>query len=560
MEPVPESEDETRAAKTLFEGVLAIAEDAIISVDSEERIVLFNRGAEAAFGYSRDELIGQPLNTLIPQRFSAAHSKHLQDFARSPEVARAMGQRSSVVGRRKDGSEFPAEATISKLAIDGKQIFTAILRDVTERQQAAEALRGSEHLARGQLDALMHTLDAFARESDPDRLLEHVLRTIIQQSDAHSVCVWDRCEDAGSLALRAAISSGDGRLSRDTNHPVQRLPAVLAPYPAWSELLRTGEHGLLDDLDEPSARMCIGCGAEARWSRVLDDGDGDPAVLSLKERLRALQLRTILLMPMTVAGSVAGVIGVCFTRKPSFLRDDIELTRALAHQTMLTVHLVRLSQQSRQMAVAAERNRMARDIHDTLAQGFTGVIVQLEAAADARGRGLAQESEDHLSRAGNLARESLQEARRSVHALRPRRLETADLCEALRRLMSEVTAGTSIVAELTLEGESRPIPPAWEDNVLRIGQEALTNALRHGHAQHIAVRISFSDGELRLYVRDDGCGFDPDRVRDGFGLVGMRERVKEMGGALGVVSALGAGTEITVVLPIANMVVNGARG
>lgn len=538
--------------------ILEIAEDAIISVDSGERIVLFNRGAEAVFGFSREELVGQPLNTLIPQRFSAAHSKHLQDFARSPDVARAMGQRSSVVGRRKDGSEFPAEASISKLAIDGKQIFTVILRDVTERHQAAEALRASEHLARGQLDALMHTLDAFARESDPDRLLEHVLRTIIQQSDAHSVWVWDRCEDGGSLDLRAAIASGDVRLSRDTNHPAQWLPVVLARYPAWTELLRTGEHGLLEDLDAPSARMCVGCGAEAVWSPVLDDRDSDPAELSLKERLRALEVRAILFMPMTVAGRVAGVIGVCFTRKPSFRRDDVELTRALAHQTMLAIHLVRLSQQSRQMAVAAERNRMARDIHDTLAQGFTGVIVQLEAAADARARGLDEESEAHLARADNLARESLQEARRSVHALRPRRLETGDLCEALRRLMSEITAGTSIVAELTLEGESRPIPPAWEDNVLRIGQEALTNALRHGRAKHVAVRISFSDNELRLHVHDDGSGFDPDRVRDGFGLLGIRERVREMGGEARVDSTLGAGTEITVVLPIANVIASGA--
>jgi len=538
--------------------ILEIAEDAIISVDSAEQIVLFNRGAEAVFGYSREELIGQPLNALIPQRFSAAHSKHLQDFARSPDVARAMGQRSSVVGRRKDGSEFPAEASISKLAIDGKQIFTVILRDVTERHQAAEALRASEHLARGQLDALMHTLEAFALESDPDRLLEHMLRTIVQQSDAHSVCVWDRCEDGGSLDLRAAIASGDVRLSRDTNHPAQRLPAVLERYPPWAELLRTGRHGLLDHLDAPSARMCVGCGTEAVWSPVLDDRDGVPAELSLKERLRALEVRAILFMPMTVAGRVAGVIGVCLTRKPSLLRDDVELTRALAHQTMLAIHLVRLSQQSRQMAVTAERNRMARDIHDTLAQGFTGVIMQLEAAADARARGLVQASEEHLARAGNLARESLQEARRSVHALRPRRLETGDLCDALRRLMSEVTAGTSIVAELTLEGESRPIPPAWEENVLRIGQEALTNALRHGHAKHVEVRISFSDNELRLQVRDDGSGFDPDRVRDGLGLLGIRERVKEMGGEVRVDSALGAGTEITVVLHIANVMTSGA--
>jgi PAS domain S-box-containing protein len=552
------SEDETRAAKARFEGILAIAEDAIISIDADERIMLFNQGAEAAFGYSRAEIIGQPLNMLIPQRLSAAHSKHLQEFARSPDIARAMGQRTSVVGRRKDGSEFPAEASISKLDVDGKLIFTVILRDITERQQAGEALRASEHLARGQLDALMHTLDALARESDPDRLLEHVLSTIIEQSDAHSVCVWGWDDEGGTLELRAAIASGDTRLSRDTNHPAQRLPAVLARHPVWGELLRAGVHGLLDGLDKPAARLCVGCGAEATCSHVLDDEGGDPAVLSLKERLRGMAVRAILFMPMTMAGNVTGIIGVCFNHQPSLRHEDVELTRALAQQTMLVIHVVGMSQQSRRMAVTAERNRMAREIHDTLAQGFTGVIVQLEAAADARARGLLEESEEHLARAGNLARESLQEARRSVHALRPRRLEQGNLCEALRRLMSEMTAGTSIVAELTLEGEPRTIPGSWEENILRIGQEALTNALRHARANHVSVRISFSDTLLGLRVCDDGSGFDPNRVCDGFGLVGMHERVKEMGGELNVVSTVGAGTEITVTLPMADATATGA--
>ncbi|NMF99926.1 PAS domain S-box protein [Aromatoleum toluolicum] len=551
------SEDETRAAKARFEGILAIAEDAIISVDSHERIVLFNQGAEAVFGYSASELIGQSLNSLIPQRLAAKHSKHLAEFTRSRDIARAMGQRTSVVGRRKDGREFPAEASISKLDIGGKLIFTVILRDVTERQQAAEALRASEHLARGQLDALTHMLDALARESDPDRLLEHVLRTIIQQSGAHSVCVWDWNEDGDSLDVRAILAAGDDHLSGDANHPAQRLPGLLKGYPVWSELLRTGLHGLLEDLDTPSPHLCVGCEAEATCSRVFDDADPDPAVSLLKERWRALEVNAILFMPMTMAGKVAGIIGMCCRDKPSFRREDVELTRALAHQAMLAIHLMRLSQQSRQMAVTAERNRMARDIHDTLAQGFTGVIVQLEAAADARAKGLVTESEAHLARAGNLARESLQEARRSVHALRPRRLERNDLCEALRRLMSELTAGTAIVAELTVDGEPRAIPATWEENILRIGQEALTNALRHGHANRIGVRISFSEKALMLRLRDDGRGFDPGRTHDGFGLVGIGERVKEMGGQLSVDSAPAGGTEIAVVLPIANVTTNG---
>src|SRR5207253_5486735 len=133
--------------------------------------------------------------------------------------------------------------------------------------------------------------------------------------------------------------------------------------------------------------------------------------------LREMGIHTILFVPMLIAGRVTGFIGIRFTLKRGFRQEEIELTRALAHQATLAMQLTRLSAQSRESAVMAERNRMARDIHDTLAQGFTGVIVQLEAAADAKSKRLAKEEQEHVTRAGSLARESLQEARRSVRAL-----------------------------------------------------------------------------------------------------------------------------------------------
>jgi len=186
---------------------------------------------------------------------------------------------------------------------------------------------------------------------------------------------------------------------------------------------------------------------------------------------------------------------------------------------MLAIQLMRLSQQSRQAAVAAERNRMARDIHDTLAQGFTGVIVQLEAAADATSQGLAKEAEEHLGRAGELARESLKEARRSVRALRPQALEEKELCEALEGLLKKMTAGTPSASEFILEGEPRKLPSEWDENLLRIGQEVLTNALRHAKGNHFLARIAFHPEEVRLELRDNGCGFNPAARNDGFGLL-----------------------------------------
>jgi len=234
--------------------------------------------------------------------------------------------------------------------------------------------------------------------------------------------------------------------------------------------------------------------------------------------------------------------------KHVFASEELELTRALAHQAMLAIQLLRLSRQSRQAAVVAERNRMARDIHDTLAQGFTGVIVQLEAAEDAQTRGLARDAAAHIERASELARESLREARRSVHALRPHALAGKNLCAAMGEMIGKMTAGTSLRAEFTVQGEPPPLPQEWEENLLRIGQEVLTNALRHAQASHFHTRLAFDPGAVRLELRDDGCGFDPAGRSDGIGLQGIKERIEAMGGELTIQSAPGKGTATFVVL------------
>jgi PAS domain S-box-containing protein len=146
-----QSQEAMRAAKARFEGILAIAEDAIISVDSKQHIILFNQGGEKVFGYFGNEVMGKPLDILLPQRFVHPHRGHIEEFAKSSDVSRSMAQRREVFGRRKDGSEFPAEASVSKLALGNEVVFTVILRDITERKKAEAALRRNEtHLAEAQ--------------------------------------------------------------------------------------------------------------------------------------------------------------------------------------------------------------------------------------------------------------------------------------------------------------------------------------------------------------------------------------------------------------------------
>jgi signal transduction histidine kinase len=191
---------------------------------------------------------------------------------------------------------------------------------------------------------------------------------------------------------------------------------------------------------------------------------------------------------------------------------------------------------------------MARDIHDTLAQGFTGVVVQMEAAEAAL---LAEEPEhavQHVRRAGDLARQSLGEARRSVHALRPQALENAGFPDALKAIIMNTAAGTALRTHFQLEGQPRELEPAIEENLLHIGQEALSNALKHARATEFQARLSFDEDAVRLEFLDNGKGFAVDGANGGgFGLIGMKERAEHIGATLTVASKSGAGTRIVAV-------------
>lgn len=223
-------------------------------------------------------------------------------------------------------------------------------------------------------------------------------------------------------------------------------------------------------------------------------------------------------------------------------RLNLELENRIANQ----VTLARLSQESKQAAIMAERNRMARDIHDTLAQGFTGIIAQLQAA---KGATEITQALAHIERAEDLARSSLGEARRSVMALRPRSLQEASLGLALEKMIKTVAHDSGLNAEFTIEGEQRPISPDWEEGLLRVTQESLTNTIKHAHAQNFRATLSFEAQQIQLKLADDGCGFNPKTEHEGFGLIGMKERVDQMGGEFVICPRPGRGTETLITLP-----------
>ncbi len=200
-------------------------------------------------------------------------------------------------------------------------------------------------------------------------------------------------------------------------------------------------------------------------------------------------------------------------------------------------------------AVLAERGRFAREIHDSLAQGLTSVSLQLECVRSQLA-GAPEKAREHLETARELVRESMREARRTIWNLRPLALGEANLASALQKYARELTCNTEISCQQQIEGTPRPLPQEHENALLRIGQESLTNAVRHANPRRIEVRLRFGEGWVTLVVKDDGRGFDvADRAGKGYGLTGMHERVDALGGSLTIDSHPDEGTEVSLTLP-----------
>ncbi|WP_328385839.1 sensor histidine kinase [Streptomyces sp. NBC_00400] len=230
-------------------------------------------------------------------------------------------------------------------------------------------------------------------------------------------------------------------------------------------------------------------------------------------------------------------------------RTNARLESALEENVGLHAQLL---VQAREAGIADERRRLAAEIHDTLAQGLAGIITQLEAATESSDPAAAR---GHARRAVALARDSLGEARRSVHNLGPGLLEHAALPDALRRTVEEWSAVAGVRAEFTVTGTAEPLHDEVEATLLRIAQEGLANARRHADASRVGVTLSYMGDEVTLDIRDDGRGFDPAALpprerTGGFGLGGMRARAERIAGAVGIESEPGQGTAVSARVPL----------
>jgi two-component system NarL family sensor kinase len=293
-------------------------------------------------------------------------------------------------------------------------------------------------------------------------------------------------------------------------------------------------------------------------------GPLDPELRSVAARAAAehrLVVRTVATghlvgLPRETGDGPLGAIALATDRAEIETRTRT-LLRGVADLVGLALRTARLSAEGRELAVLEERTRLAREIHDTLAQQLTGIVLQLEAAEVFLDRDQVRARQVVVG-ARDQARSALAEARRSVWDLRPAPLEQTGLAAAVSHEARQWQARTGISARVRTHALPSPLSldPQTEVALFRIVQEALANAARHSHAGRVDIRLELRHGELRLGVRDDGDGFDAGAVPPGcFGLVGMAERARLAGATLEIESAPGAGTRVGVRLPLADLAV-----
>ncbi len=256
-------------------------------------------------------------------------------------------------------------------------------------------------------------------------------------------------------------------------------------------------------------------------------------------------------IPLYAHGKKLGVLNVASTDWRQLDPDDLRLLYTVGDLMGIAVERARLFARSAQVGAVEERNRLAREIHDTLAQGLAGVALYLESAEALLDAGNIPRTQRILQQALKLTRANLEEARRSVLDLRAAPLEGRNLVEALQLLAHTYQQRWQLPVSFAAIGGGHPLPVRVEVGLYRMAQEALTNVLRHARAQQAQMALTITPGQAQLVITDDGCGFDPTQAAAGrFGLQGLNERARLLGGEMCIESAPGQGARLQVTVPL----------
>jgi signal transduction histidine kinase len=403
---------------------------------------------------------------------------------------------------------------MARLAEQAKQTALAIEREQAARERAVELAKANE--------ALRGCLDALASVPELDEFLGQVMGAMTRQLGAASSVLRLRNFEKNVLTLDLVFQ--DGRV----------MTAAEAKYPARLQTVPLDER-LLNMLKEPATVI-----------HLLDDITPIPD--AFRSYLLGLGVKTSLVIPLMLARQLIGSVTFRFTEDREFRPEELEIARALAIQASLAIQLTRLAKGARQSAVLAERNQLAGEIHDSLAQFFTGISLQLGAAKKIIKRG-GDNSLNYVERAIELAEFGLAEARRTAFSLQPTIIEELGLIQALQKLVERSNIPRRLRCDFHSSGvPEESLPPSVQEDLLRIAQEAISNAVRHAKPTVISVSLRCDPSNLVLEVTDNGSGIaDPEVARrEGFGLSSMQARAENLGAQFDVRTAAGCGTSIVV--------------
>jgi two-component system NarL family sensor kinase len=370
-----------------------------------------------------------------------------------------------------------------------------------------------------ELSVLNAIAESLNKEVDLSQALEITLALVVELFNLKTAWIWLLHEENQEPYLAASLS----------------LPPVLEANPrkmeGWCTCLTSYVEGNLDGAANVNVITC------SRLSGLVDGTDG---------------LRYHSSVPLYAPqGKKLGILNVVSGDWRELSEDDLRLLYTIGDLLSIAIERARLFNQSAEYGAAEERNRLAREIHDTLAQGLAAITLQLETAE------LLMESEEisietrqRVRKSLELAQDNLEAARLSVTDLRAAPLEGRTLAEALAKLVDELGVEHRSSIRFQVAGGNHPIPQRVEIGLYRIAQEALNNALLHAHSQHITLELEITSEETRMAIKDDGQGFDPGVIgEDRFGLTGMNERAKLMAGTLNILTTPGTGTWLEVSVP-----------
>lgn len=526
-----------RLSEARFSAIVTLSPNGIVSVDDEQEIVLFNEGAEEIFGYAAEEVMGRPLSLLIPERLRAGHERHFRTFADDPVPVRRMADRRPVRGVRKDGSEFPAEASISKVRVDGERIYTIILRDVTEQQRREEEERLLADAGR-----------IFASSIDYEETVRGVARLAVSWF-ADWCIVYLTDADGGVSRFEVACSADEdqelAQSLRDSTLDADQ------PYPILTVL--------------SSARPEV---VAEPFASTFATAAGD----SHQKRLREVDARAFMAVPLQARDRTMGVIAFISTRPDwSYGPRELALGQELARRAALALENARLYATARR-AVRIRDEVLGMVSHDlgTPVSSITMVANHLLEGTPA----------DDPSRpwVEGMLRSTRQMERLISDLLDVQRIEAGHLSiEPLPESVEPIVrAAVDLVAPLARDRKmdvdvriQEGLPPVIvdRDRILQVLWNLLTNAVRHtAEGGGVTVSATSEDGQVRIGVSDTGAGIPADEVPHvfdrfaqarrsgragaGLGLTIAKEIVEAHGGRIAVETEVGVGSCFHFTLPV----------